>query len=89
MGSISRDGGGTTPKSTEQGGGSVSVEITAEHVFGLRQGVVGCVAHLNSTTVVYPAGSFLVAHDTEDNSQHLTPLPGGDNPSAMAVSNKK
>ena len=84
MGSVSREGGGATPKS-----GPVGVEVSAEHVFGLRQVVRGTVSHLSASCVVYPAGAFLVAHDTETNSQQLTPLKAGDNPTSMAVSNKK
>ncbi|KAF2363186.1 WD40 repeat, partial [Trinorchestia longiramus] len=54
--------------------------------FGLRKEVRDAIVHLDRKTVLYPAGAFLVSHDTETHQQKLTVLQKPNPPTAMAVS---
>ncbi|XP_042865893.1 cilia- and flagella-associated protein 57-like [Penaeus japonicus] len=63
--------------------------VEPEYVFGLRGGVTECVVHVDTDTVAYPAGSYLVLHDTANHRQHFVSLTEESKPTALAISPKR
>ncbi|XP_047493524.1 cilia- and flagella-associated protein 57-like [Penaeus chinensis] len=63
--------------------------VEPEYVFGLRGGVTECVVHVDTDTVAYPAGSYLVLHDTAKQQQHFVSLTEEAIPTALAISPKR
>ncbi|XP_069990697.1 cilia- and flagella-associated protein 57 [Penaeus vannamei] len=63
--------------------------VEPEYVFGLRGGVTECVVHVDTDTVAYPAGSYLVLHDTASHQQHFVSLTEEATPTALAISPKR
>ncbi|XP_047736641.1 cilia- and flagella-associated protein 57-like [Hyalella azteca] len=78
----------TSSEGASRGSGEVE-DVYPKHVFGLRKDVRDAVVHLDSKTVMYPAGAFLVAHNTETHEQTLTALHSRDVPTAMAMSSRR
>lgn len=63
--------------------------VEPEYVFGLRGGVTESVVHVDTDTVAYPAGSYLVLHDTAKQQQHFVSLTEEATPTALAISPKR
>lgn len=68
--------------------GGVGV-IEAEYVWGVRGEVGGCVVHVDNNTVAYPAGAFLVLHNTNSHHQQFVSIAEEATPTALAISPKR
>ncbi|XP_069954050.1 cilia- and flagella-associated protein 57 isoform X2 [Cherax quadricarinatus] len=67
----------------------MGVEVEPEYVFGVRGEVHGCVVHTDPDTVVYPAGAFLVLHNTTTHQQQFISIAEEATPTVIAISPKR
>ncbi|KAK4327979.1 hypothetical protein Pmani_001593 [Petrolisthes manimaculis] len=74
-----------TTTNNKMGGGV----IEAEYLWGVRGEVGGCVVHVDQNTVVYPAGAFLVLHNTTSHQQQFVSIAEEAMPTALAISPKR
>lgn len=56
--------------------------MSCRHVFGLKGDVTNNVFHLDDSTIVYPAGNFVVIYSIDSKTQTLIPC------SAVCVSSR-
>ncbi|KAK7077140.1 hypothetical protein SK128_007455, partial [Halocaridina rubra] len=62
--------------------------VEPEYVFGLRGGVHQSVVYIDTEIVAYPAGAFLVLHNTSTHAQSFISLAEENSPTALAISSK-
>ena len=67
----------------------LGMTFAPEHVFGLRKEICGAVTFIDNSRVMYPAGTFLVDHDTKNDNQRIVSLGKGESPTAMAISARR
>ncbi|XP_071547435.1 cilia- and flagella-associated protein 57 [Panulirus ornatus] len=65
------------------------VDVEPEYVFGVRGDVHGCAVHVDPDTVAYPAGAFLVLHNTATHHQQFISIAEEARPTALAISPKR
>lgn len=70
-------------------GAGMGAEVEPEYVFGVRGEVTGCVVHVDTDTVAYPAGALLVLHNTSTHQQEFVSLAEEARPTALAISPKR